>query len=214
LGGEIREDAGVAGFEETSEGVRLRLESGEEVVTNRALFTTGAWGASLFPSMGLRLPMTANKQQVVYVEGLGGDFATGTFPVFLDLDDNFYGFPLDAAGRFKSAIHEPGPLIDPYVPEPPDAEATDRVTSLLRRYIPRALQEGQVTLARVCMYAMTPDEDFIIDRFPGTHNVTLAAGFSGHGFKFAPLIGRLLAALALGEEPEFPLEPFSVSRFV
>ena len=213
LGGEIREGAGVAGFEETHDRVRLRLENGEQVEASRALFAPGAWGASLFPRMGLTLPMTANKQQIVYVEGLGADFHTGNFPVFLDLDDDFYGFPLDANGRFKSAIHEPGPVINPDEPHPLDAEATDRVVSLLRRYIPRALQQGRVTLARICMYAMTPDEDFIIDHFPGARNVVLAAGFSGHGFKFAPLTGRLLAALALGEEPEFSLEPFSLSRF-
>jgi sarcosine oxidase/L-pipecolate oxidase len=63
------------------------------------------------------------------------------------------------------------------------------------------------------MYAMTPDEDFILDRFPGYDNVVLGAGFSGHGFKFGPLIGDLLAALLLGEEPEFSLQPFSLARF-
>ena len=57
---------------------------------------------------------------------------------------------------------------------------------------------------------MTPDEDFIIDSFPGTDRVVVAAGFSGHGFKFAPLIGRLMSSLLLNVEPEFPL---ACSRF-
>jgi glycine/D-amino acid oxidase-like deaminating enzyme len=63
------------------------------------------------------------------------------------------------------------------------------------------------------MYAMTPDEDFILDRFSGVDNVVIGAGFSGHGFKFAPLIGSLLASLLLNEPTEFPLEPFLLSRF-
>src|SRR5439155_14666315 len=144
----------------------------------------------------LQLPLTANKQQVVYVEGLGDEFSPARFPVFLNLDHGFYGFPLDSLGRFKASIHKPGPLIDPNVPQTPDQAFTDYIVFLLRTYIPRAAQ-GQVTLARNCMYAMTPDEDFIIDHFPGYRNVVLAAGFSGHGFKFAPLIGRLLASLLL-----------------
>src|SRR5207302_492841 len=109
-------------------------------------------------------------------------------------------------------IHKPGPIINPDVPQPPDQEVTDYIVSLICTYIPRAA-EGRVTLARTCMYAMTPDEDFIIDHFPGYRNVVLAAGFSGHGFKFAPLIGRLLASSLLVDAPEFSLEPFSLSRF-
>jgi monomeric sarcosine oxidase len=213
LGGEIRENAGVTAFEETAAGVRLRLDTGEDILTHRALFAAGAWGASLFPRMGFPLPMTANKQQVVYLEGLGAEFAPGRFPVFLNLDHDFYGFPLDAFGRLKAAVHEPGPVIDPDVPQSPDEEATALIVTLLERYIPGVIREGRVSLARTCMYAMTPDEDFIIDRFPGSRNVVFAAGFSGHGFKFAPVTGRLLAALSLDEQPEFPLNPFSLARF-
>jgi glycine/D-amino acid oxidase-like deaminating enzyme len=67
--------------------------------------------------------------------------------------------------------------------------------------------------SRMCMYAMTPDEDFILDRFPGYENVVVGVGFSGHGFKFGPLIGRMLADCLLGDEPEFSLAPFSLGRF-
>jgi glycine/D-amino acid oxidase-like deaminating enzyme len=62
------------------------------------------------------------------------------------------------------------------------------------------------------MYALTPDEDFYLDHLPGHSNVVLGAGFSGHGFKFGVLVGELLAALSLGEEPEFPLSSFALRR--
>jgi len=62
----------------------------------------------------------------------------------------------------------------------------------------------------VCIYTLTPDRHFIIDIHPDYPNVVLAAGFSGHGFKFGPLIGELLADLLLNNEPEFPLDRFSI----
>ena len=63
--------------------------------------------------------------------------------------------------------------------------------------------------SETCLYTMTPDEDFVLDR---VGNVVVGAGFSGHGFKFGPLIGEVLADLALGREPRIPLERFSARR--
>jgi glycine/D-amino acid oxidase-like deaminating enzyme len=172
----------------------------------------GAWGASLLPQLGLTVPLTANKQQVVYLEGLGDGYGPGTFPVFLNLDHDFYGFPLDAEGLLKASVHAPGPVIDPNAALPPDPPVTHEILSLIGLYIPGAAH-GRVANVRTCMYAMTPDEDFIIDRLPGTGNAVIAAGFSGHGFKFGPLIGQMVAALLLGEEPEFWTPQFSLARF-
>jgi monomeric sarcosine oxidase len=212
LGGEIREQAHVVGIESRGDGVALRLVDGEKVEANRAVLTTGAWGAKVLPGMGLRLPLTANRQQVVYMGGLGGEFAPGPFPVFLNLDHDFYGFPLDVNGFLKASIHRPGPVIDPDDVQTPGKDFDEHVVSLLRTYIPRAAL-GDVRKSRMCMYAMTPDEDFVLDRFPGYGNVVLGAGFSGHGFKFGPVVGDLLAALVLGEEPQFELGQFSLARF-
>jgi monomeric sarcosine oxidase len=212
LGGEIREGTPLADMEADGPNMRLTLKDGTHIQASRVLLAVGAWGASLYPRLGLSLPLTAHKQQVVYMAGLGAAFSPGTFPVFLNLDHDFYGFPLDAAGLLKTSIHFPGPIIDPDLPLPPDRESTDEVLSLLEKYIPAAAR-GEVALARTCMYAMTPDEDFIIDHMPGFSKATLAAGFSGHGFKFGPLIGELNASLLLDEEPEFPLDKFAVSRF-
>jgi monomeric sarcosine oxidase len=212
LGGEIRENAQVTGMEPHADGVTLRLADGESLTASKAVLATGAWGAKLLPQLGLTLPLTANRQQVVYIGGLGSEFAAGPFPVFLNLGHDFYGFPLDNSGLLKASIHKPGPVIDPDVVQTPGAEFVEEILSLLRTYIPGAAL-GDIRKSRMCMYAMTPDEDFILDRFPGYDNVVLGAGFSGHGFKFGPLIGDLLAALALGEEPEFDLSRFSLGRF-
>lgn len=213
LGGHIRESAGVTSLNTSDEGVALDLESGERVHAGHVVLAAGAWSSTLLPRLGLSLPLTANKQQVVYFSDLGPEFAPGRFPVFLNLDHDLYGFPLDANGMFKASLHIPGPVIDPDVPQPPDAEFEAEIVRLLERYIPGAAR-GKLAMSRVCMYAMTPDEDFYIDHMPGHANVVFGAGFSGHGFKFGILIGELLAALSLGEEPAFPLSVFSLDRFV
>jgi glycine/D-amino acid oxidase-like deaminating enzyme len=63
------------------------------------------------------------------------------------------------------------------------------------------------------MYDLTPDEDFILDHHPASPQIILASGFSGHGFKFGPLIGEVLADLALGTPPALPLDRFALARF-
>ena len=63
------------------------------------------------------------------------------------------------------------------------------------------------------MYSMTPDEDFILDGHPAHRNVCIAAGFSGHGFKFGPVIGDMMFSVLMDEEPEFPLDGFRLARF-
>jgi monomeric sarcosine oxidase len=210
-GGEIREQSQLVGVEPGEGGVTLRLADGERIAATRAVLTTGAWGAKLLPQLGLRLPLTANKQQLVYIDGLDDMFAPGRFPVFLNLDHDFYGFPL-CGGLFKASIHRPGPVIDPEVVQTPDAEFVEEVLALLRTYIPDAAR-GEVRKSRMCMYAMTPDEDFVLDHVPGYSNVVLGAGFSGHGFKFGPVIGDLLASLLLGEQPAFDVSQFALARF-
>ena len=71
----------------------------------------------------------------------------------------------------------------------------------------------RVTGHSVCLYTMSPDEHFIIDRHPDHGNVVFAAGLSGHGFKFVPVLGRVLADLAIDGRTELPIEFLSLSRF-
>jgi glycine/D-amino acid oxidase-like deaminating enzyme len=74
--------------------------------------------------------------------------------------------------------------------------------------------EAELALVDRCMYDVSPDEDFILDRHPGGRGVVIGSGFSGHGFKFGILIGELLAALALDLAPSAPLDRFRMSRLV
>ena len=95
----------------------------------------------------------------------------------------------------------------PFGDDPHDKQDLDR---FLTRFLP---QVGELKFGKTCMYSMTPDEDFIIDRHPAHENIIIAAGFSGHGFKFASAVGEVLAKLSKKEEVSLDLSAFSINRF-
>ena len=213
LGGEIIEGCQVVGVDESHGSVSVSDATGHEHKARKVVLAPGAWAARLLPKLGLAIPLTANRQQVLYIAGLGPEYEPGSFPVFLNLDHDFYGFPLDRNRMLKASIHRAGPVIDPDSAPAPDAGFDQAVLRLMRSYIPMAAAQGRLSHSRMCMYEMTPDEDFILDRLPGYENVVIAAGFSGHGFKFAPIIGEMVADMLTDREPEFPLSQFAISRF-
>jgi monomeric sarcosine oxidase len=209
-GGELRESSHVLSVAAEDAGVAVTMEDGNTLSADRVVVTAGPWVRTVLPD--LSLPVRATRQQVCYLTGLPPEqFAVGTFPVFL-AGMNYYGFPLQGVGWFKVGAHITGPSVDPNVPYAPDMHEVEDVRQFLRRVIPAAAG-ADLALVDRCMYDMSPDEDFILDRHPASANIIVGSGFSGHGFKFGILIGELLAALALDEKPEFSLERFRLSRF-
>ncbi len=173
----------------------------------------GAWSTRLLAELGLPLQV---RRKVVFWYGPRNNVYSREqgCPVFcFDTDDGFfYGFPvLDELGM-KVANHSDGQVI----PNPDQIERTLKpedelcVQSFLNKYLP----DARPTLKKhsVCMYTMTPDEDFIIDRHRDHSNVVYAAGLSGHGFKFAPIIGSILADLVEKGKTEEPIDFMAASR--
>ena len=145
-------------------------------------------------------------------------FQPGAAPIFVFAPGAFYGFPEIGGAGVKIAYHERGdPLPKFPVRVPPAAEAD--LAPLVRdiaRFVPGLLDPDrppldQMVAAKTCLYTLTPDGHFIIDRHPQFEQVLFGAGFSGHGFKFAPLVGEVLADLALEGKTEpayrFPETP-------
>ena len=91
----------------------------------------------------------------------------------------------------------------------PDAAYMQRIDAYLHERIPEV---GKTVQAEVCLYTETPDEDFIIDTHPDCPALLIAAGFSGHGFKFCSIVGRILSELALTGETAFDITPFRINR--
>jgi sarcosine oxidase len=180
------------------------------------IFTGGAWTAKLVTDLGVKLHVT--RQVLGWVAPHAPElFKLGALPAWAidSLDGGvYYGFPtLPTSRGFKLAHHHPSDqAFDPDNPSrEPRAEDEADFRPCLQQYIPRA--NGPVVQMRICMYTNSPDHNFIIDRHPQHANVTIACGFSGHGFKFASVIGEILADLAMAQSTRLPIEFLSLRRF-
>jgi sarcosine oxidase len=131
-------------------------------------------------------------------------------PIFISHGTPFpYGLPVPGSSLYKIGIHQSGPPADPDCQsQDADEDLTRRLTELAREFLPGFDPEPVVT--ERCVYDNSPDEDFILDR---TGNVVIGSGTSGHGFKFGPLLGEWLAALATGQEDGLPGPRFALARF-
>ncbi|HVS13922.1 MAG TPA: N-methyl-L-tryptophan oxidase [Thermoanaerobaculia bacterium] len=194
-GGEVTVEAG---------GVRYRC--------GRVVVCGGAWSNDLLAPLGWRLPLTVTQEQVTYFQPEQPELlAESRFPVWIWMDDPcFYGFPMLEGEGVKVAQDVGGREVTARTRTfEPDPEALGRVTGFLERFLPEAL--GPVRRVKTCLYTLTPDRDFVIDRVPEHPECMVAIG-AGHAYKFASVIGRVLARLALGQEPGFDLEPFRIDR--
>ena len=209
-GGHLREGIHVVRVEPAANGARVLLADGSALTADRVVVTAGPWVHDVLPD--LSLPVRATRQQISYFDGVSpDDFAVGTFPVFL-AGMHYYGFPLHGPGWLKAASHAFGATVDPNTPYAPDEAELESVRAFLRDVIPSAANARLATFDH-CMYDLTPDEDFILDKHPESENVVIGSGFSGHGFKFGLLIGELLTSLALDTSAQFPLDRFRLDRF-
>ena len=215
---DVRLNTSVEGWDERGGGFRITTSAGE-FVAKRLVITAGAWTQGLLAE--LQLPIRILRKALVWVDPLRPEhFAPGVFPVFASADKFFYGFPNIGSAGVKVAIHwtETASAGNPAYPLPepgPDEigsvlEAAAELIPSLAGRLPGALE--RVTDSRSCLYCMTPDEHFILDRHPQHENVWFAAGFSGHGFKFAPAIGEALADMALRGKTELPVGFLSLKR--
>jgi sarcosine oxidase len=204
--------------------VRVQTDRGE-FVAGRLVITAGPWTAQVLAD--LNIPLTVRRKSLFWfaTEKPEYDVSSG-FPVFLFEIPNhssptesahsphsvFYGFPkLDDRG-IKVAEHSGGrPVNDPLaVDRSIDSSEQQRVVDVLTDWLPGVTH--QVTDHAVCLYTMSPDENFIVDRHPKHANVVFAAGLSGHSFKFAPVLGSVLADLSLDGKTRLPIDFLSVAR--
>lgn len=194
-------------------GVTLR--SGETViVADKVIVSAGAWATKLMSALDFALPMQPNRKTFAWFEADEALYGEGLFPAFsFDSPQGmYYGFPsIDGAG-LKVGRHDGGEAQDPDTPIAPFDTVVDSVD--LERFLATVMpQTSGLMYGKTCLYSMTADEHFIIDTHPKYDNITIAAGFSGHGFKFASVIGEILSDLAVRGETEYDISLFSLSRF-
>jgi sarcosine oxidase len=181
-----------------------------EVRTSRATYEAGhliiapgSWAAQLFKIDWL--PLEVEPQQLHWFAPDGGAavFSADRFPIYIwDIGDGiqFYGFPADEAGRVKVAFFRS------------KIKGEDAMRNALRPCLP-ALADGVLVETVQCKYTLTPDQHFVIGHHPDHSNVVIASPCSGHGYKFASVIGEILADLAIDGTTRHPIDLFDPLRF-
>lgn len=206
----------------TSEVSSISERGGEVVVaTAEAVYraeslivAAGAWTNRVLAPLGVSLPLEVTQEQVVYLTPRdAASFQPDRFPIFIWMDlPSIYGFPIFGEPAVKVAWDRCELVTDPDTrSHEPRADVIDTVRSFVADYLPAA--DGPVLVSKTCLYTLTPDRDFIVDRVPGTERVFMAIG-AGHGFKFASLLGRTLVELALDGETVADVAPFAADRAI
>ncbi len=200
----------------TDERLALRTDAGR-YVAEKLVICGGAWAAKLAPELaGVALP---ERQVVLWLETKQPKlFTPERFPVWNGQveEGRFYGFPEfnpggGAPGMKFGRYHHREELVDP--------DAMDRTVraedeALLRAFAQRYFSAGagKTLDAAVCMFTNTADEHFVLDSLPGAPQVTVAAGFSGHGFKMASVVGEIMADLAQSGETRHDIQLHRLGR--
>ncbi len=213
-GAELHGHEPVLEWEPDGGGVRVRTAVGE-YRAGRLVVSAGAWVGKLLPWMAR---LTVPERQVLLWAGTGRPelFTPDALPIFiLDVEEGlFYGFPEYGIPGLKiGGMHHRRQVVDPddwdrSVIEPEDEPV---LRAALSRYLPEA--NGPALSLKTCMFTNTPDEHFIIDTLPGTPSVTVVSPCSGHGYKFASVIGEIAADLALDGGTDHDIEMFRIDRF-
>jgi len=173
------------------------------------VISAGAWVASLLPDMQLPFRIERQVQHWFSPQSHADAFTPQRLPIHLwqfDGERFFYGFP-DLGAGLKMAFHHRGEIgaVDA-VRRDVDAAEVEEVRRAVRRFVPAG--DGALRASSVCLYTNTPDEHFWIDRHPSHANVLVASPCSGHGFKFAPVVGEIVADLIEDKPPRFELDAF------
>ena len=213
-GGEgLRFNEPAIGWSASASGVRVRTER-REYAARRLALAAGAWTSQLVPELSLPLEVERTVQYWFEPTGPHGD-ALGEGPAWvweLEREGTWYGFPPTARG-LKAGMHfQAGRRTDvERVDRAVGTAETEALRRLFGRYAPGVA--GALAHASACLYANTPDGDFILDRHPGHPGVVLFAGGSGHAFKFAPVLGSLMADLLTDAPAAETPAPFAIGRF-
>lgn len=215
-GAELRGHVRVSSWETEGSGVVVQTADGETFSARHLLITAGAWSQEVLGDLALDLTVTRQAWGWFWPQQGSDPFQLGKLPCwFVESPGGggHYGFPMmpDNPG-FKLALHQASEVTGQ--PGTIDRQAQPEDEAALRAFlndrIPSA--NGNLLAIRTCLYTNSPDGHFILDQHPASHRVTLACGFSGHGFKFASVMGEVLADLATEGQTTHPIDFLGLDR--
>jgi sarcosine oxidase len=214
-GATLRFGEEVLHWSESAAGVTVTTGTGT-YTAGQVVICPGAWAPELLAELGI--PITVERQVLYWLDPVGGTAPFEDQPIFINENAHgmqIYGFPaIDGPqGGVKVAFFRKGQVCTPdtidRVVHPEEITAMrNRVTELLPALT------GDCVHSATCMYSNTSDEHFVITRHPDYANVTVACGFSGHGFKFVPVVGEIVADLATTGTTAHPIGLFDPQRLV
>jgi sarcosine oxidase len=213
-GATLLEHSPVTRLRDAGGEVEVHLVDGSVHRAGQVVLAADAWTNDLLASFDRRLPLTIIQAQVTYFAATdAAAFAPDRFPIWIWMDDpSFYGFPTYGEAGPKAAEDVGGGEVTPQTRTfEKDEVGFARLTDFLARHLPGHL--GPVILTKTCLYTLTPDRDFVIDRLPDQPNVLVALG-AAHAFKFASVMGRILSELVVdGTTPSAgEIERFRIDR--
>jgi sarcosine oxidase len=178
---------------------------------DRIVVTADGWTNEVLAGLGMTLPLTVTQEQVTrFAPDDPREFAVGRFPVWIWMDDPcFYGFPAYGEALVKAAHDCGGPPVTVWDRSfEPDPARIDLLASFVHATFPGL---GRAVRSKTCLYTLTPDRDFVLDALPTHPDVLIGLG-AGHGFKFAPTFGRILADLATTGTTSSDIGAFAIDR--
>ena len=195
-------------------GFEVEDANGSVVGGEHLVLAAGPWIGLLVPD--LRLPLRVERECPCWFTPTVAPALVGAdrLPIWVLVDGGtaYYGIRHDPDLGLKVSIHHWGTFVDPDAVDREVGEAEiERIRTFMRLRMPEA--NGPLAHAEVCLYTNTPDEQFVIDRHPAGPGVAFASACSGHGFKFAPVIGEILADLAVDGGTAWDVERFRADRF-
>lgn len=214
-GAEVHAQERVLSWDVSNGRVRVRTDRGS-YEARRLVIAAGPWAAKAVREM--RGHVTPERQVLLWVQPKRPElFRMGACPVFYLQDgaEKYYGLPIYGIPGFKiGRYHHLNEVVDPDVMDRRCHPRDEKVLrAAIRKYFPEA--DGPVIAMKTCLFSNTRDEHFILDLHPRHPEVSIAAGFSGHGFKFCSVVGEIMAALALdGGCKTFDLELFQFQRLL
>ena len=221
VGADVHTNEKVISWEKRGDTISVTTER-NKYDCKKLIITAGPWAGKMIPRFSSLLKVT--QQLIAWVNPkVWKPFELGQFPCWLIDDDTqpgmYYGFPVLPTEKFggpnglKVALHYPGQVCDPdAVDRTPSKEEEENLKQAIDKFLPQGYSSTHVL--KTCLYTNTTDENFVLDFLPGYDNdVMIAAGFSGHGFKFVSVVGEIMADLAMKGETKMPIGFLSAGRF-
>lgn len=213
-GAELMTDSPVTSIDVETDSVRISTRDGA-FTADKLIITAGAWNKKILSDLDLEIAIQPSRRVIGWFDSEDRLYAADKFPGFIcDMPGGtFYGFPSIEGTGVKVGCFDNGVDGAPeYMNREFGAYGEDEadLRYFLGEYMPQA--NGKLNVGKTCMFTNTPDENFVIDLHPEYDHIAIAAGFSGHGYKFSSVVGEILSDLVTEGEAGRDISSFSAGR--